>query len=56
MNLPDFTFQQDNDPKYTLVFTKEYFTDRRIKVMTWPAQSPGMNPIEHFWDFLKKKK
>jgi hypothetical protein len=33
MNLPDFTFQQDNDPKHTSVYTKAYFIDRRIKVM-----------------------
>jgi hypothetical protein len=26
-----------------------------MKVISWPAQSPDINHIEHFWDFLKKK-
>jgi hypothetical protein len=26
-----------------------------MKVMTWPAQSADINPIEHLCDYLKKK-
>ena len=24
--------------------------------MPWPSQSPGLNTIKHFWDYLDKKK
>jgi hypothetical protein len=32
---------------------KEGFEDHGIWVINWPAHSPDMNPIEHFWRALK---
>ncbi|GBB84788.1 hypothetical protein RclHR1_11360002 [Rhizophagus clarus] len=43
----DIIFQQDNDPKHTATRTKQWFEDNEIEVLSWPPQSPDLNPIEH---------
>uniref|UniRef100_A0A8R1E3K8 Uncharacterized protein n=1 Tax=Caenorhabditis japonica TaxID=281687 RepID=A0A8R1E3K8_CAEJA len=40
-------FQQDNDPKHSSHFFKDWFAQHRVNVMTWSRQSPDLNPFEH---------
>lgn len=47
-------FMQDNDPKHTSLYAKEWIDDNEVNWWKTPAESLDLNPIENLWHELKE--
>ena len=46
---PGLTFKHDNARPHTALVNTNFLAQNNMNVLSWPALSPDMNPIEHIW-------
>jgi transposase len=47
-------FQQDNASIHASRATKSFLQEENVELMSWPAKSPDLNPIEDMWGVLAR--
>ena len=45
-------FQQDNARAHVSQTAQTFFSAQNVMLLSWPAYSLDISPIEHVWDFI----
>ena len=52
----EWVMQQDNDPKHRAHIGTHWLKDKEIELVKWPAFCLDLNPIEHMWGEVERKR
>lgn len=50
-----YVFMQDGAPCHTARSVRSFLEQNNIPVLSWPGNSPDMNPIENVWELMKRE-
>ena len=51
----DYSFMHDNAPCHRAHVVSDWLEEQEITILSWPAQSPDLNPIENLWDHMERQ-
>lgn len=50
----DFIFKDDNARPHRTKYVQNVLENANMQRLTWPTNSPDMNPMEHVWNVLRQ--
>jgi transposase len=50
---PSVVIQEDNAPWHKAKTVRAFLTKQKVKILSWPPQSPDLTPIENLWKQIK---
>ena len=52
---PEVVIQEGNAPWHKVKTIRAFLERQKVKILSWPPQSPDLTPIENLWKQIKSR-